>query len=164
MDTKKDNLFIGKAKVIWYNSSEGDTKYTLDDGSSGTVTDEQFSAMAKTSRYEDKMAQVYKWNQAVSEIVEILLKNKMMLIEKDFVSGRVDSTIVENYGKAAAILFGAPMEEFIKLSDIDRVLKENPMSDEQEIVTEEVAAEEVVAPVEEAPVAEEAPASEESAE
>ena len=112
-----DKLFIGKKKVLWYNKTEdGDIKFELDDGSSDTVTEPQFQVIAKTHRYEDGMVQVYKWNDAVSKIIAILLDNKMRLIEKDFVAGRVDATIIENYQKAAAKLFGAQFEEFINLA------------------------------------------------
>jgi hypothetical protein len=127
-EQKEDRLFLGSKKIIWYNSNDdGDVDFTLDDGSNDTVTAEQFKAIAKPSRYDDGMVRVYKWNSAISQIMEILLKNKMKLIEKDFVIGRIDSTIIESYQKAAAALFGAKYEEFINLAQIDAVLKEHNM-------------------------------------
>lgn len=162
MDTTKERLFIGSKKIIWYNIDGDSVEFKLDDGSSDTVTEAQFKAIAKPSRYDDGMRQVYKWNQAISEIMEILLKNRMKLIEKDFVTGRIDATIIQGYQKAAAKLFGAKFEEFINLAQIDTVLKENNMTfNEEEVVVEEVAAQE--APAEEV-VVEEAPAPEVAAE
>lgn len=161
MDTTKERLFIGSKKIIWYNIDGDSVELKLDDGSSDTVTEAQFKAMAKPSRYDDGMRQVYKWNQAISEIMEILLKNRMKLIEKDFVTGRIDATIIQGYQKAAAKLFGAKFEEFINLAQIDTVLKENNMTFNEEEVVEEVAAPE--APAEEV-VVEEAPAPEVAAE
>lgn len=161
MDTTKERLFIGSKAIIWYNIDGDSVEFKLDDGSSDTVTESQFKAMAKPSRYDDGMRQVYKWNQAVSEIMEILLKNRMKLIEKDFVTGRIDATIIQGYQKATAKLFGAKFEEFINLAQIDSVLKENNMTFNEEEVVEEVAAPE--APAEEV-VVEEAPAPEVAAE
>lgn len=157
MDTKKERLFIGSKAIIWYNIDGDEAEFKLDDGSSDIVTEAQFKAMAKPSRYDDGMKQVYKWNEATSEIMEILLKNRMKLIEKDFVTGRIDATIIQGYQKAAAKLFGAKFEEFINLAQIDTVLKENKMTFNDDEVVEEVVAPE--APAEE--VAEEvAPAEE----
>ena len=162
MDTTKERLFVGSKKIIWYNIDGDEVEFRLDDGSSDVVTEAQFKAIARPSRYDDGMKQVYKWNKAVSEIMEILLKNKMKLIEKDFVTGRIDATIIQGYQKAAAKLFGSKFEEFINLAQIDSVLKENNMTfNEEEVVVEEVAAPE--APAEEV-VAEEAPAEEVAAE
>lgn len=157
MDTTKERLFVGSKKIIWYNIDGDEVEFRLDDGSSDIVTEAQFKAMAKPSRYDDGMKQVYKWNEATSEIMEILLKNRMKLIEKDFVTGRIDATIIQGYQKAAAKLFGAKFEEFINLAQIDTVLKENKMTFNDDEVVEEVVAPE--APAEE--VAEEvAPAEE----
>lgn len=161
MDTTKERLFVGSKAVIWYNIDGDEVEMKLDDGSSDVVTEAQFKAIARPSRYDDGMRQVYKWNQAISEIMEILLKNKMKLIEKDFVTGRIDATIIDGYQKAAAKLFGAKFEEFINLAQIDSVLKENNMTFNDDEVVEEVAAPE--APAEEV-VAEEAPAEEVAAE
>ncbi len=166
MDTKLDRLFVGQKKVLWYNEVDGDVEFNLDDGSSDSVTADQFKAIAKASRYEDGMVRVYKWNKAITEIMEILLRNKMKLIEKDFVTGRIDSTIIEGYQKAVSVLFGAKFEEFINLAQIDSVLKDNnTMFNEEEVVVEgseaEVVAEEVVAEeVAAEEVAPEAPAEE----
>lgn len=163
---EQGRLFIGTKKVLWYNDLEDSIEFELDDGSKDIVTVDQFKAIAKPSRYDDGMVRIYKWNKAVSEIMEILLRNKMKLIEKDFVTGRVDSTIIEGYQKAAAKLFGARYEDFINLAQIDSVLKENNLMfiDEEVAVeagsdagVEEVAAEEVVA---EEPQAEEVAAPE----
>lgn len=165
-EENKDRLFVGSKKVVWYNNSdEGDIDFTLDDGSSDTVTADQFKSIAKPSRYDDGMVRVYKWNDAISQIMEILLRNKMKLIEKDFVTGRIDSTVIESYQKAAATLFGAKFEEFINLAQIDSVLKEHDMlkrEDESAVeagsdagAVEEAAAEEVVEIKEEAPASEE---------
>lgn len=142
MDTTKERLFVGSKKIIWYNIGDNEVEFRLDDGSSDTVTEAQFKAIARPSRYDDGMKQVYKWNQAVSEIMEILLKNKMKLIEKDFVTGRIDATIIQGYQKAAAKLFGAKFEEFINLAQIDNVLKEHNMTfNEEEVVVEEAVTE-----------------------
>lgn len=164
MNTKKDQLFVGKKKIVWYNVADGDVEFTLDDGSKDMVTEEQFEAIALPSRYDDGEVRIKKWNPAIRAIMGILLANKMKLIEKDFVTGRIDATVIENYQQAAAYLFGAKFEEFINLSEIDRVLKEKSMNEETEVVAEEVisddgSVEEVVAPAEEV-VAEEAPAEE----
>jgi hypothetical protein len=161
MDTTQERLFVGSKKIIWYNIDGDEVEFRLDDGSSDIVTEAQFKAIARPSRYDDGMKQVYKWNEAVSEIMEILLKNRMKLIEKDFVTGRIDATIIQGYQKAAAKLFGAKFEEFINLAQIDSVLKENNMTFNEEEVVEEVAAPE--APAEEV-VVEEAPAPEVAAE
>ena len=55
MDTKLDRLFVGQKKVLWYNEVDGDVEFNLDDGSSDSVTADQFKAIAKSSRYEDGM-------------------------------------------------------------------------------------------------------------
>lgn len=152
---EQDRLFVGEKKVLCYNTnSEGDIEFELQDGSSDTITADQFWAVAKPSRYDDGMVRVYKWNKAISEIVGILLKNKMKLIEKDFVSSRVDETIIQAYQRAAAKLFGAKFEDFINLAQIDSVLKEhNSMFIEENAVEEvasDVADESVESPAEEA--------------
>ncbi len=159
MNTKKDQLFVGKKKIVWYNVADGDVEFTLDDGSKDMVTEEQFESIALPARYDDGEVRIKKWNPAIRAIMGILLANKMKLIEKDFVTGRIDATVIENYQQAAAYLFGAKFEEFINLSEIDRVLNEKSMNEETEVVAEEAVAEEVVAPAEEV-VAEEAPAEE----
>ena len=145
-------LYLGKNRILEYNIGEECVSYTLEDGRSDTATEAQFHAMAKSEPYDDKMTQVYKWNGAVADIMGILLENRMMLIEKDFVLGRVDETVRQNYATAAARLFGAPHEEFINLKHIDNVLKEQKMEDEQVVVeptVEEVAVEETPAAEEE---------------
>jgi hypothetical protein len=97
----------------------------------------------------------------------ILLKNKMRVIEKQFVLGRVDETIIDSYDRASAKLYGTDYEHNINLAHIHEVLtKDNPMIIDEEVeevagsdaVAEEVVAEEVVA--EEAAPEAEAPAAE----
>jgi len=160
--------YIGQKKITEYNEMEGKVQFTLDDGSGDIVTKDQFDSIVKDEKYDDGMVRVFKWNKAVSQIMKVLLENDMRLIEKDFVMGRVDTTIVENYRTASAKLFGAKDENLISLSQINKVLigKGNDMIKEKKVetpvveetpavvetpVVEETAAPEV--PVEETPQA-----------
>lgn len=120
--------YIGQQEVSEYNEVEGKVKYTLSDSSGATVTKEQFESMVRDTPYDDGLVRIYKWNPAVREIMGILLKNDMTILEKDFVSGRVDSTIIENYGAAAAKLFGTDYEHNITLSMIDKALQPDKKS------------------------------------
>ena len=135
--------YIGEQKVKEYNEIEGKVQYTRGDGSGDMVTREQFDAMLKDEPYDEGMCRVFKWSPAVKEIMAVLLKNDMMLIEKDFVTGRIDATIIENYQKASAKLFGAQNENMIRLSQINRALigKDTTMSEEEVVATPEVAPE-----------------------
>lgn len=153
MNTTQERLFIGSKAVIDYNEEDMKVKFVLDDGSGDTITKDQFETIARPARYDDGMVRVYKWNSAVIEIMGVLLKNNMKLIEKDFVTQQIDSTIVQNYQRAAAELFGASHEELITLESIDKVLKGNNMFTEEN--NEEVASDVVEeTPVEETPVTE----------
>lgn len=116
--------YIGQLKVREYNEVEGKVSYLLEDSSGAIVTREQFDSMVKNAPYDDGMVRVNKWLPAVREIMEILLKNDMTLIEKDFVTGRIDATIIQNYEDAAAHAFGADYEHNISLSMIHKILTE----------------------------------------
>lgn len=117
--------YIGKQKVSKVEEIEGKIRYTLADGNGSTVTQEQFDSMVKDHEYDDAMVRVQKWLPAIRELMAVLLRNDMTIIEKDFVIGRLDETIVQNYGSASAKLFGAKsgFEGDISLSQIDNVLK-----------------------------------------
>jgi len=116
--------YIGQHEVSEYNKVEGrKVKYLLSDQSGNTVTEEQFESMLKDEPYDDALVRVNKWNPAIREIMQVLLKNDMTILEKDFITGRIDETIIQNYGQAAAKLFGADYEHNITLSMIDRALK-----------------------------------------
>lgn len=144
--------YIGQKEVAEYNEINGDVHYTLSDGSGDTVTKEQFESMHQPKAYDDGMVRIHKWKPAIMAIMAILLANKMKVIEKQFVLGRVDETIIDAYDRASAILYGTDYEHNINLKHLDDVLKGNHMEDE------------IVEPaVEETPVVEEAPAAEESA-
>lgn len=115
--------YIGTKKIVDQQpEAEGLVTYKLEDGTNATVRADQFESMAKEEAYEDGMVRVYKWNPAVSKVMEILLAYDMTLLEKDFVINRIDATIIENYGKAAAKLFGSDFEHNIKLSQIHKAL------------------------------------------
>lgn len=115
--------YIGQLKVREYNEVEGKVSYLLEDSSGATVTKQQFDSMVAAAPYDDGLVRVKKWLPAVRDIMEVLLRNDMTIVEKDFVLGRVDETVIQNYGIAAAKLFGADYEHNISLSMIDKVLK-----------------------------------------
>jgi len=164
--------YIGQKEVSEYNEIEMNVHYTLSDGSGDTVTKEQFESMHKPEPYDDGLVRIHKWSPAITEIMAVLLKNNMRVIEKQFVLGRVDETIIDSYDRASAILYGTDYEHNINLAQIHAVLtKGDPMiTDENvdEVASEGAAEQAEVAeatetPLEETPATEEAPASEEEA-
>jgi len=131
-DESKPKLYIGQKLVTEYNEVEsGVIDYVFEDNSRGRATMEQFDSMVKDKPYDDGMARVYKWGPAVREIMAVLLKNNMMMIEKDFVMGRVDETIIQRYAEAAAKLFGSPSENEITLTKIHEVLVSGETGEDQ---------------------------------
>lgn len=162
--------YIGQKEVSEYNEIEMNVHYTLSDGSGDTVTKEQFESMHKPEPYDDGLVRIHKWAPAITAIMQILLDNKMKVIEKQFLLGRVDETIIDSYDRASAILYGTDYEHNINLAHIHAVLtKGDPMITDENVeeavaseAVEETPVEEAV--VEETPVVEEAPAAEEAAE
>lgn len=164
--------YIGQKEVSEYNEIEMNVHYTLSDGSGDTVTKEQFESMHKPEPYDDGLVRIHKWAPAITAIMKILLDNKMKVIEKQFLLGRVDETIIDSYDRASAILYGTDYEHNINLAHIHEVLtKGDPMITDENVeeaasdaVEAEGAAEQaVVAEAEETPATEEAPTSEEAA-
>lgn len=150
-------MFIGLQKIkTEIDLGDGKIKYILENDSGDTVTKEQFESMSSETAYEDGFVRVRKWNPALEKIMPILLENDLKLIEKDFVTGRIDETIVDSYRKAAAQVFGSDFEHNITLSQIHKVLtgKDKIMAEEvtPEVVVETPPVEPVVEPVVEAPV------------
>lgn len=118
--------YIGKMEVKEYKDIDGPVpkvRVILSDNEAEEFTKEQLENVVSDTPYDDAEVRIKKWSPAVKQIMEILLKNDMMIIEKDFVTSRIDATIIENYGKAAAKLFGAKYEDFITLNQIDKALK-----------------------------------------
>ena len=88
-EDNKSVLYIGQKRVAEYSEVEdGIVEYVFEDNSRGRVTTEQFDSMVKDKAYDDGMARVYKWAPAVREIMAVLLKNNMMMIEKAIVTGK----------------------------------------------------------------------------
>lgn len=114
--------YIGQQKVREYNEVEGKVSYLLESNSGATVTKVQFDSMLSEEPYDDGLVRVKKWNPAIRDIMRILLSNDMTLLEKDFVTGRIDETILQNYQIAAAKAFGADYEHNISLTMIDKIL------------------------------------------
>lgn len=150
--------YIGQKEVSEYNEIEGNVHYTLSDGSGDIVTSEQFASMHKPEPYDDGLIRINKWSPAITEIMAVLLKNNMRVIEKQFVLGRVDETIIDSYDRASAKLYGTDYEHNINLRHIHDVLTKGQEMIDEEVV--EVAASESETPAEEV-VAEEVVAAEE---
>jgi len=115
--------YIGKNKVVETKEVEDKILYVLENGEGNTATKEQFESMACPEQYEDGEVQIKKWNPAVGQILAILLKNDMKMIEKEFVITRIDSSITENCNKATAKLYGVENPYFVTMSMVDTILR-----------------------------------------
>lgn len=129
--------YIGSQKIKEYNELDGRIQFTLENGAGDTVTVQQFESLSKEKPYDDGMIRVFKWVPAVREIMEILLKNDMRVADKQFVLGRVDETIISNYDRASAILYGVDFEHNIGLKEIHKAITSQKNISSVESVSEE---------------------------
>ena len=132
-----ETLYIGSQQVTEvYPHPDGKmVAYVLANNERGELTTEQFAVVAKPTAYDDGRVSVEKWKPTVKKIMEILLEDRMRLMDKDFILQQVDNTIVHNYEKAVAKMFGAEFVEYISLPMLDAVLTA-PEADEVEAGSE----------------------------
>jgi len=118
-------IYVGKhavAQVIPQTQTET-VAVIYEDNSHDEFTAEQWEAVMADAPYDDALIPIKKWTPALTQILEILQKNKMVLGDKDFVLNRLDQSLVNNYQKAVNKYFGVEHVSQISLDMIDVALK-----------------------------------------
>jgi len=85
----------------------------------------QFSSMVSELPYDDAEVQLRRWSPVVSKLLGILLEADMQLGDRDFVLNRLDESLTKNYNDAIAKMFKRKHISFVRLSQIDEILKQD---------------------------------------
>ena len=117
-------VYIGTKKVTSTEApKEGWTKYTLEDNRTGLVTDEQFASMKSDTAYEDGKVVVKQWSPVTVKVLKLLLEVDMPMGDLDFIVFQIKESVLNNASKAVSKKFSRALENDIRLSQIDAVLK-----------------------------------------
>lgn len=118
-------LYIGKQKIQhhFYDEVIEMVAVKLEDNTTHEFTQEQFDSVKSEDAYDDGLVVVRKWQPALHEILQVLLKNGMTMGEKDFILERLDTSIVNNYQTAVNKLFDVKHVSLISMKSVDVVLK-----------------------------------------
>ena len=119
-------LFIG-TKLATKIVRDGDVVFYTPDGENmpRKATALQFDSMASELPYDDAEVQVRRWKPVVAKLLSILLEEDMQLGDKDFILTRLEESLIKNYNDAVAKLFKRKHISFIRLSQLDEVLKQD---------------------------------------
>lgn len=135
-----EKLFVGKRKVSTFveNKDINLVAVKFADGGTDEYTLEQWAAVQSPEQYPDQEVSRRKWSPATSAILQVLLDNNLRIYEKDFILNLVDSSIVENYNRAIAMIFGVKDPTQVRVDQLDLVLKQGSTAmnedDDEEMV------------------------------
>lgn len=124
--------YIGQHEVVKADMpKEGWISYTImfpnmegvEEEVTSSVLVEQFEAMKSEEPYPDGEVAVREWKACLSELMGVILKYDIQMADRDFITNQLNSSITENYRKAAAKLFKRKHIDFVRMSQIDEVLK-----------------------------------------
>lgn len=119
-------FYIGELAVTLEirDDQNGIVTYKLGEGAKEVVvTTEQYDSMVSQTAYPDGQISIRKWKPTIKKVLEILLSSGMEMVDKDFIIQQVDNSLIENYNRAVAKLFGVDHPYHIKVAHIDEVLK-----------------------------------------
>lgn len=123
--TEEKKQYIGMRALAYVNKNEDINRVAVkyEDNQTDEYSVRQFEAMVSDTPYEEGLVQVRKWKPFVKIVLEEMLNDGMKIGEKDYVLGRVDMSIINNYNVLLANLFGANHVENIDIRVIDEAMK-----------------------------------------
>ena len=118
--------FIGTKLATKILTDGNDVFYTPDgEDVPRKASQEQFASMVSELPYDDAEVQLRRWKPVVAKMLGVLLEADMQLGDKDFVLNRLEESLIKNYNDAVAKLFKRKHISFIRLGQIDEILKQD---------------------------------------
>ena len=124
-EKKEEVIYVGSKKVANFKvADKTDLVGVLyEDNSSENYTTRQWESVKSDEKYDDGLVDTRKFTPLLKDILVLMLKENIRLIDKDFIINKLDASILENYSTMICKMFEVPEMSFISLGQIDANLK-----------------------------------------